>query len=71
MGFDIRESGRMSWPHGAHHLDVRHRAADMRRQNDVWLSGDRVLRFPAWWMRAHPEEVVNCLRKVLVADAKE
>ncbi|MGW4502297.1 hypothetical protein ACWENR_27280, partial [Micromonospora sp. NPDC004336] len=24
---------------GAHHMDVRHWAADMRRQNDVWTSG--------------------------------
>ncbi|MFV2083711.1 hypothetical protein [Micromonospora sp. LOL_021] len=32
---------------GAHHMDVREWAADMRRQNDVWIAGDRILRFPA------------------------
>ncbi|MEV0391623.1 hypothetical protein [Polymorphospora rubra] len=31
---------------GAHHMDVREWAADMRRQNEVWIGGDRVLRFP-------------------------
>ena len=42
---------------GAHHMDVRQWAADMRRQNDVWTSGDRILRFPAWLVRARPDEV--------------
>ncbi|MEU8163091.1 hypothetical protein [Micromonospora parva] len=37
---------------GAHHMDARQWAADMRRQNDVWTSGDRILRFPAWLVRA-------------------
>ena len=50
---------------GAHHMDARHWAADMRRQNDVWSSGDRVLRFPAWWVRAHPDDVAAQLRKAL------
>ncbi|PWR10926.1 hypothetical protein DKT68_07445 [Micromonospora acroterricola] len=52
---------------GAHHMDVRQWAADMRRQNDVWTSGDRILRFPAWVVRARPEEVAETVRRGLVA----
>jgi hypothetical protein len=52
---------------GAHHMDVRHWAADMRRQNDIWIAGDRILRFPAWMMRARPEEVAAQLRAALIA----
>ncbi|MEU8043838.1 hypothetical protein AB0B71_06790 [Micromonospora echinofusca] len=52
---------------GAHHMDVRHWAADMRRQNDVWTSGDRILRFPAWLVRARPTEVADSLRRALTA----
>jgi very-short-patch-repair endonuclease len=52
---------------GAHHMDVRHWADDMRRQNDVWTSGDRILRFPAWLVRAHPDEVAESLRRALCA----
>ncbi|RKN49081.1 DUF559 domain-containing protein [Micromonospora endolithica] len=52
---------------GAHHMDVRQWAADMRRQNDVWTSGDRVLRFPAWLVRARPDEVAATLHRALTA----
>ncbi|MEU7841378.1 DUF559 domain-containing protein [Micromonospora sp. NPDC049114] len=52
---------------GAHHMDARQWAADMRRQNDVWTSGDRILRFPAWLVRARPEEVAEAVRRALVA----
>ncbi|MEU3457728.1 hypothetical protein ABZ671_29640 [Micromonospora sp. NPDC006766] len=52
---------------GAHHMDVRHWADDMRRQNDVWTTGDRILRFPAWLVRAHPDEVAATLRHALSA----
>jgi len=52
---------------GAHHMDVRHWAADMQRQNDVWISGDRILRFPAWLVRHHPETVANQLTRALHA----
>ncbi|MFI6228331.1 hypothetical protein ACIBCR_13560 [Micromonospora echinospora] len=27
---------------GAHHMDVHHWTADMRRQNDIWTAGDRI-----------------------------
>lgn len=52
---------------GAHHMDVRHWAADMRRQNDIWTSGDRILRFPAWLVRSQPEEVAASVRAALEA----
>lgn len=52
---------------GAHHMDVRQWAADMRRQNDVWTVGDRILRFPAWLVRAHPEQVADTVRRALLA----
>jgi hypothetical protein len=52
---------------GAHHMDVRHWAADMARQNEVWIAGDRILRFPAWLVRARPKEVADQLRAALMA----
>ena len=52
---------------GAHHMDVRHWAADMLRQNQVWIGGDRILRFPAWLIRASPAEVADQLRAALAA----
>ncbi|MFC0028107.1 endonuclease domain-containing protein [Micromonospora chaiyaphumensis] len=52
---------------GAHHMEVRHWVADMQRQNDVWTSGDRILRFPAWLVRTHPAEVAESLRRALLA----
>ncbi|MEV4825437.1 DUF559 domain-containing protein [Micromonospora sp. NPDC049274] len=52
---------------GGQHLDPRTAWADMRRQNDLWLEGDRVLRFPAWAIRADAAEVVRQLRTALEA----
>jgi very-short-patch-repair endonuclease len=52
---------------GAHHMDVRQWAADMRRQNEVWIAGDRILRFPAWLVRARPDEVAAQVRAALIA----
>ncbi|MEH1167873.1 DUF559 domain-containing protein [Micromonospora sp. CPCC 205539] len=52
---------------GAHHLDPRAAWADMRRQNDLWIEGDRVLRYPAWVIRAHPDEVLRQIRAALHA----
>ena len=52
---------------GAHHMEVGHWAADMLRQNQVWISGDRILRFPAWLIRAHPDEVAAQVRAALRA----
>jgi hypothetical protein len=50
---------------GSQHMEVRAAWADMRRQNDLWISGVRVLRFPAWLVRAKPDEVVAQVREAL------
>jgi very-short-patch-repair endonuclease len=42
---------------GGQHRDVAAWWADMRRQNDLWIAGDRVLRFPSWVVRTRPNEV--------------
>jgi very-short-patch-repair endonuclease len=42
---------------GGQHRDVAAWWADMRRQNDLWIAGDRVLRFPSWVVRTRPDEV--------------
>ncbi|SCE81865.1 Protein of unknown function (DUF559) [Micromonospora viridifaciens] len=52
---------------GAHHMDVRHWAADLRRQNRIWIEGDRILRFTAFDVRRRPEEVAAQLRAALLA----
>lgn len=52
---------------GAHHMDARHWEADLRRQNEVWISGDRILRFSAWQVRHRPQEVAAQLRRALEA----
>jgi very-short-patch-repair endonuclease len=52
---------------GAHHMDARHWAADMQRQNKIWISGDRILRFPAALIREGPAEVAAQLRAALTA----
>jgi hypothetical protein len=52
---------------GGHHMDVAHWWADMRRQNDLGTSGDRVLRFPSWALRQHPDQVLGQLRNALIA----
>ncbi|HLL66248.1 MAG TPA: hypothetical protein VK453_10940 [Micromonosporaceae bacterium] len=52
---------------GAWHIEVRAWWEDMRRQNDVWIAGDRVLRFPYWAIRHHPTEVATQLRAALTA----
>ncbi|MBB5870879.1 very-short-patch-repair endonuclease [Allocatelliglobosispora scoriae] len=52
---------------GAHHMDARQWAADLKRQNDVWIGGDRILRFPAYLIRTKPDEVVAQLRAALRA----
>jgi hypothetical protein len=39
----------------------------MKRQNDLWIAGVRVLRFPAWLVRERPAEVVTQVREALMA----
>ena len=49
---------------GAHHMEVRHWTADMLRQNEVWLEGDRVLRFPAHsGAKTQPEVVMEQIKQ--------
>jgi very-short-patch-repair endonuclease len=52
---------------GGQHMDVATWWADMRRQNDIWVAGDRILRFPAWAIRNHPDEVIDQIRAALIA----
>jgi very-short-patch-repair endonuclease len=52
---------------GAHHMAVRHWEADMTRQNDVWIAGDRILRFSAGQVRHHPAEVAAQVHRALEA----
>ncbi|SDX95272.1 Protein of unknown function [Micromonospora pattaloongensis] len=52
---------------GAHHMEARHWAADMRRQNEIWIAGDRILRFAAFDLRRRPDYVVTQLRAALTA----
>jgi Protein of unknown function (DUF559) len=52
---------------GAQHMEVRAAWADMRRQNELWIAGERVLRFPAWLIGARPGEVVAQVRAALTA----
>ncbi|GIF51687.1 hypothetical protein Afe04nite_62260 [Asanoa ferruginea] len=50
---------------GGHHTDVGQWASDMRRQNDLWIAGDIVLRFPATQIRQNPQEVAAQLMRAL------
>jgi very-short-patch-repair endonuclease len=52
---------------GSQHMDVRSWWADMRRQNELWIPGDRVLRFPSWAIRQRPAEVAEQVRAALMA----
>jgi hypothetical protein len=52
---------------GAHHLDAARARADAARQNALWISGDRVLRFPAWAVRHDPAAVIAQIRAALIA----
>ncbi|MFL6130442.1 MAG: hypothetical protein ACJ73E_15435 [Mycobacteriales bacterium] len=50
---------------GAAHTEVGAWWADMRRQNEAWIRGERVLRFPAVVLRREPAAVVEQLRTAL------
>jgi very-short-patch-repair endonuclease len=52
---------------GGHHMEVGHWAADMLRQNQIWISGDRILRFPAALLRSNPAVVAGQIRAALLA----
>ncbi|SDT78657.1 endonuclease domain-containing protein [Actinoplanes derwentensis] len=52
---------------GSHHMETRHWIDDMLRQNQLWIAGDRLLRFPAGLVRSRPELVAGQLRAALEA----
>jgi very-short-patch-repair endonuclease len=52
---------------GGTHTEVRGWWADMRRQNELWIHGDRVLRFPAPTLRTDPTAVAAQIRAALRA----
>jgi very-short-patch-repair endonuclease len=52
---------------GGQHLDPRQAWLDMQRQNDVWIAGDRLLRFPAWALRTEPAAVATQVRAALIS----
>lgn len=52
---------------GAHHMDAQLWAADMLRQNQIWIAGERILRFPAWLLRSDPTVVAAQIRAALAA----
>jgi Protein of unknown function (DUF559) len=51
---------------GAHHMEVAQWEADLRRQNDIWVAGDRILRFSSFQTRHRPEDVAEQIRKALL-----
>jgi hypothetical protein len=52
---------------GSHHMDAQHWADDMVRQNNVWIKGERILRFTAAMIRSEPWAVADQIRAALVA----
>jgi len=52
---------------GSAHTDVRQWWEDSLRQNELVVSGDVVLRFPAHVVRSAPELVASQIRKALLA----
>jgi very-short-patch-repair endonuclease len=50
---------------GGHHTEVGEWESDMRRQNDVWIAGDIILRFPATEIRQNSQEVAQQLLRAL------
>lgn len=52
---------------GAQHNDPRQQWADMKRQNEIWIQGDRVLRFPAFLIRHDPADLFAQVRAALIA----
>ena len=52
---------------GSHHMDAAHWERDMLRQNDIWIAGDRILRFSAGLVRRHADQVAQQLEAALRA----
>ncbi len=52
---------------GGQHMEVRAWYADMRQHNEIAIAGDRLLRFPGFALRLHPDEVIAQVRAALIA----
>lgn len=52
---------------GAQHMEVTSWYADMRQQNEIVISGERLLRFPGWKVRHREPEVAGQTRAALLA----
>jgi very-short-patch-repair endonuclease len=50
---------------GIHHGDAQQAWDGAQRQNDLWVRGERILRFPAWVVRERPAAFVATLRRGL------
>lgn len=50
---------------GSHHMDAEQWTDDMLRQNDIWIKGDTILRFPASMIRSRPALVARQLHMAL------
>lgn len=51
---------------GGQHADPSTYWQDMRRQNEIWIGGDRVLRFPSFAVRYHLPQVTAQIRAALI-----
>jgi very-short-patch-repair endonuclease len=52
---------------GGQHLDPLHRWDDMDKSNELEIDGYRVLRFPSWVVRRHPDYVARVVKEALRA----
>lgn len=52
---------------GTHHRDAAQWEADVLRQDELMIGGDRVLRLLSWWVRDRPELTVDLVRRALIA----
>ena len=48
-------------------MNVRDWWDDMKRQNALWIAGDRVLRYPVWAVLTEPQRVITEIRAALIA----
>lgn len=51
------------WSHSLAERELR----ALCRQNDLWVAGDRVLRFPSWAIRRRPADVAAQIHSALTA----
>ncbi len=52
---------------GSQHMEVRAWYANMRQHNELAIAGERLLRFPGFALRLHPDEVITQVRAALIA----